>query len=399
MQASRLDRLFDYPYRRLRALLDGLAPPEGVRAIEAHIGEPQGRPPALIAEIVAREADLWGRYPPPAGTPAYRRAAAGWCARRFGLGADGPDPETEVVAVCCTREALFQAALLAVARKDGMPRKPVVLLPNPFYHVYWGAALMAGAEPVCVPADPANRFLPRYQAVPEDIWARAALVYLCTPANPTGAVADLGDLGVLLARCREVDAVLAVDECYADIYRGDPPAGGLQAARAAGGGWANLLTFNSLSKRSGAPGLRAGFVAGDADLIARLTMLRGYGGAQVPGPILAAGAALWDDDAHAAQARARYARLFEIARAAFAGLPGVVLPKAAFFLWLKVDDGEAFARRAWAECGVKVMPGRYMARPDETGRSPGDSYARVALVHDEDTARALCARLARLMAA
>ena len=258
---------------------------------------------------------------------------------------------------------------------------------------------MAGAEPYPVPAGPETGFLPDYDGVPDAIWDRAALVYLCTPANPTGGVADLDYLTRALERCRAVDAVLAVDECYAEIWRDEAPAGGLQAAEALGGGKANLLILHSLSKRSGAPGLRCGFVAGDAALIAPFGMLRGYGGAQVPGPILVAGAALWDDDAHVEEQRGKYRRLWAIAERHLNGLPGVTFPKAAFFLWLDVGDGEAFTRRAWAEEAVKPMPGRFMSRPGADGATPGDRYARVALVHDEAVVEALCARLARLIRA
>lgn len=397
MAEGRLSSLFDYPYRRLNALMEGVLPPEGVVPIPVHIGEPQGAPPPMIARIVAESEALWGRYPPPAGSPEYRRAAASWCERRFGLAEGSVNPDTQLTAVNGTREALFQAALLAVARKDGAREKPVILLPNPLYHVYFGAALMAGAEPYPVACTAEHGFLPDYDSVPEAVWNRTAMAYLCTPANPTGGVASLERLTDLLRRCRAVDAILASDECYAEIWRDEPPAGALQAAEALGGGWANLLIFHSLSKRSGAPGMRCGFVAGDAELLAPFSMLRGYGGAQVPGPILAAGAALWRDDAHVEAQRAKYRRLWRIAENHLLGLPGVVFPDAAFFLWLDVGDGEAFSRRAWAEEGVKLMPGRYMSRPTEDGSTPGDRFVRVALVHDEASVDALCGRLARLI--
>lgn len=397
MAENRLASLFDYPYRRLNALMEGVTPPADMQQIIVHIGEPQGAPPPMIAKLVAENEPLWGRYPPPNGTPDYRKAAADWCERRFELAPGSVNPDTELTAVNGTREALFQAAMLAVARKDGVQQKPVILLPNPLYHVYFGAALMAGAEPYPVACTAESGFLPDYDTVPDAVWDRTAMAYLCSPANPTGGVASLERLQGLLERCRSVDAIMGSDECYAEIWRDTPPAGALQAAEALGGGKRNLLIFHSLSKRSGAPGMRCGFVAGDAELMAPFSMLRGYGGAQVPGPILAAGTALWADDEHVEEQREKYRKLWSIAETHLLGLPGVVFPDAAFFLWLDVGDGEAFTRRAWAEQGVKLMPGRYMSRPGADGTTPGDRFVRVALVHSEDTVDELCGRLAQLI--
>lgn len=392
-----LDRLGDYPFQRLAALLEDVPPAAGREPIAMHIGEPQLPEPALVAETVARNAHLWRRYPHPLGSDEYRAAAADWLGRRYDLPAGLIDPERNVTAVCGTREALFQAALIAVARDPAAASgdRPAVLMPNPMYHVYYGAALMAGAEAVPVAATAATGFLPDYAALDPALLRRTALAYLCTPGNPQGAVASMAQLQALIRLAREYDFLLALDECYSEIWRGAPPAGGLEACAAMGGDLANVLVFHSLSKRSNAPGLRAGFVAGDPEAIARLVRVRSYGGAQVPGPIQAAAAALWRDEAHVESGRAHYAALFAMARRILGNRAGYHDSPGGFFLWLDVGDGEAAARRAWRDGGVKVMPGRYMSRADPaTGENPGDRYIRVALVHDAATAEAGLARLA-----
>lgn len=386
---TRIDPLFDYPYRRLAALLQDLAP--GETPTPMHIGEPQGQPPAFVAEIIHDNAALWGKYPPLAGTEDHRAAVADWLVRRYGLDPDSIDPARMIIPVSGTREALFQAGLMAVAAKaDGTDAQPVLLMPNPMYHVYYGAAAAAGAESVPLPATAETGYLPRLENLDAGLLDRTALAYLCTPSNPTGAVASLEDLVQWIALARRHDFVLAVDECYSEIYSHTKPPGPLEARAAMGPSFDNVLTFNSLSKRSGAPGLRCGFVAGDPALIETLTMLRGYGGAQVPGPLLAAATALWRDEDHVAAARAHYTGLFDLADDRLGHLDGYRRPDGAFFLWLDVGDGEQAARRLWTEAGVKVMPGAYMARPDAAGNNPGAAHIRVALVHDRDRcARAL----------
>lgn len=391
---TRLDPLFDYPYRRLAQLLEGCAP--GAEPVLMQIGEPQGQPPAFVAEIVQDQAALWSKYPPLAGTADHREAVADWLTARYGLAPSALDPARMVIPVSGTREALFQAGLMAVARAvdAGRGQTPALLMPNPMYHVYYGAAAAAGAEAVPVPATAEGGYLPRIENLDQDLLARTALAYVCTPSNPTGAVATLDELKTWIELARRHDFVLAVDECYSEIYSGSPPAGGLQACAALGGGFDNVLVFNSLSKRSSAPGLRVGFVAGDPGLIETLTMLRGYGGAQVPGPLLAAASALWRDEDHVIAARARYAALFDLADDYLGGLAGYRRPEGAFFLWMDVGDGEAAARRLWGEAGIKVMPGAYMARTDAVGANPAAGHIRVALVHDPDTCAGALDRIA-----
>ncbi len=395
-----LDRLGDYPFQRLATLLRDVAPAEGLEPVLMHMGEPQLPQPDFVAETVARHADLWNRYPPANGSEDFRAAAAEWLARRYHLPSGMIDPERNVVAVSGTREALFQVALIAVGRStaSGGAGRSAVLMPNPMYHVYYGAAVMAGAEPVPVAATADSGFLPDYGGLERALLERTALAYLCTPANPQGAVASLEQLEDLIGLAQEQDFLLALDECYSEIWRGSPPVGGLEACARLGTGLDHLLVFHSLSKRSNAAGLRAGFVAGGEAAISRLKRLRSYGGAQVPGPIQAAAAALWRDEVHVERMRAHYRTLFDLARRILGNRAGYHESPGGFFLWLDVGDGEAAARKAWRHGAVKVMPGSYMSRPDPVnGGDPGRRYIRVALIHDAATAEAGLTRLAEAL--
>jgi len=253
-------------------------------------------------------------------------------------------------------------------------------MPNPFYHVYAGAAAVAGAEPIFLPATRATDFMPDVEAVPLALLARTALAYICSPSNPQGAVAPVDYLERWVALARRYGFVVAFDECYAEIYDKLPPQGALEACARLGGGVERVLVFHSLSKRSGAAGLRSGFLAGDERLIRRNQQLINYGGVAVPYPILAASTALWRDEAHVEEGRARYRANFDLAEARLAGRFGWQRPAGGFFLWLEVGDGEAAARMLWAKAGLRVLPGAYMARPAADGSNPGASYIRVALV-------------------
>jgi N-succinyldiaminopimelate aminotransferase len=387
MHNSRLDLLTDYPFQRLADLLHGVTP--GADPVIMSIGEPQHQPPSFVAEILAAESAGWGKYPPMAGTPSFRAAAADWASRRFGLAAGRLDPDRHLLPLAGTREGLFQVAQLVLG-DAAHPDKNLVLLPNPFYQVYAGATLLAGGEPVFLPATAETGFLPDFSSLPPGFLDRVALAYFCTPANPQGSVASAARLKQLVELARRHDFVLAADECYSEIYHGTPPAGFLKACDSLGGDFANVLVFHSLSKRSSAPGLRSGFVAGDETLIKNFGRLRAYGGAAVPLPILAASEALWRDEAHVADNRARYEAKFDLADRLLGDLPGYRRPAGGFFLWLDVGNGEKLTRQLWREAGVKLLPGAYLARPDRLGRNPGDSYVRIALVQDlATTERAL----------
>lgn len=403
MSRAELDQLHDFPYRRLAALFGDNQP--GKSPLLTHIGEPQGNPPALLGETVAQNGELWSKYPPVNGTPAYRQTVADWATARFGLSAGMIDPDRHILPACGTREALFLAALMAAARKraglkDG--DRPVICLPNPLYHVYFGGALMAQADIVPVNATTENNFVPDYESLSPEVLDRTAMVFLCSPGNPTGTVASLDRLKTMIEAARRHDFILAVDECYSEIWFDAPPPGGLEACAALDGRLDNVMVFNSLSKRSSAPGLRNGFIIGAADLMADYQMLRGYGGAQVPGPLLAAATALWADNTHAEENRKLYSRLVDIATAELGDTAGFQRPEAAFFLWYDVAKcgmtGEEAAKRLWVEQGLKVMPGRYMSRADRNGATPGDDFIRIALVHDEETTRDICARIREVVA-
>lgn len=391
MHNARLSELVDYPFQRLRTLLDGVSP--GVApTIDLAIGEPRHPAPPMVAEALARTSALWGKYPPTEGTPALRQAIAAWLTRRFALAPGLIDAEKNVLAVAGTREALFMAALVATPRQKGR-RWTAVLMPNPLYQVYYGAAVAAGAEPLLLPADKASGFQPDLSAIPKELLDRTALVFLNSPANPQGSVLSRERLAQAIALARRHDFVLALDECYSEIYTGAPPTGALEAC---GGSLDHLMVFHSLSKRSNVPGLRSGFVAGDEALITLFKRLRHYGGAQVPLPIQEASLALWQDETHVADNRALYREKFTLAEAKLG--PAAASPGGGFYLWLDVGDGEAMARRLWAEAGLRVMPGAYMARTDAAGSNPGARYIRVALVDDLPTTKTALERLAPLVA-
>ena len=383
MDNPRLDRLAAFPFRRLAAMLEGLEPCSGMPALDMSIGEPRHSPPPLLAETVAAHAGAWNRYPPPAGTAAFRASCCRWLERRNGLPSGSLDPDRHLLPLAGTKEGLFLLAqLVAPETADGQPAR--ILMPDPLYAVYYGAAVMAGAEPRPLPATAASGFLPDLDALDRDLLARTALFYLCSPSNPQGAVADAAYLRRLAGWAREYGFLLAVDECYAEIYGAEPPPGALGVVWPEDPECTNLLVFHSLSKRSNAPGLRSGFVAGDPRLLRRFLHLRAYGAAVQPLPLMAAATALWEDEAHVAANRALYRRKFDIAEARLAGRFGFVRPAGGFFLWLDVGDGVAAARELWTKAALKVLPGTFLsatAGPE----SPGHRYIRLAMVHDEAT--------------
>jgi aspartate/methionine/tyrosine aminotransferase len=383
-----------HPFLKLNRLLGevpaGRSPRVDGAPVPLQIGEPQNAPPALLGEALARAGEGWNRYPPPRGTEAFRGACHAWLRRRHGAGADLVDPATQILPLPGSREGLFFAALASVR-----PGRDTILIPNPFYHVYAGAAVAAGARPLFVPATAATGFQPDFTALDAATLDRTALAFLNTPSNPQGSVASVAALEAAIARARRHDFAIALDECYAEIHDGTPPPGALDAALRLDGGMANLLVFHSLSKRSSAPGLRCGFVAGDPRWLDPLDAALRVGGAGVPLPVLAAGAALWDAEEHVAANRARYQANFAAAARALGRAD--VVPRAGFFLWLDVGDGEAAAIKLWREAGIRVLPGAYMGVADPAGRNPGAGYIRVALVHDPDTTEAALTRLAEVL--
>jgi N-succinyldiaminopimelate aminotransferase len=397
MLNPRLEALSDYMFRRLAQLLEGIEPVASNAPIDLSIGQPMHPVPPLLTETLHAHDHLWGCYPPVNGTRDFREAAAAWLSRRYHLPPDALEPDRHVLPCVGTKEALFMTAQAVVPeRKAG--RTPAVLLPNPFYNVYFGAAAIAGAEPVLLSVSAATGHLPQLEDLEPELLERTAAFYLCSPANPQGVAADLGYLQRAIELARRYDFALLVDECYAEIYARRAPVGALEAAAALDGRFDKVLVFHSLSKRSSAAGLRSGFVAGDPAILAAFARLRSYGAAVQPLPILAAATALWQDEEHVIANRALYQAKFDVVARCLGGIFDYVRPDGGFFLWLDVGDGEAMTRRLWAEAAVKVLPGAYLGRPDASGRNPGHRAIRVALVHDLETTEVALSRLVERLA-
>jgi aspartate/methionine/tyrosine aminotransferase len=377
---ERFSNLPEYAFPRLRALLDAHQP--GGEVLHMSIGEPKHPFPWWVSEVIAGHAGGFGNYPPNEGTPELLSAIAGWIARRYGAALD---PERQVIALNGTREGLFNACLaLCPETKGGM--RPKVLIPNPFYQVYTVAAQAVGAEPVYLPATGATGFLPDIAGLPSETLDATAVVYLCSPSNPQGAVASHHYWSEVMALAEKHDFRVFADECYSEIYRGAPPPGALEAVAETGCDPERLVVFHSLSKRSNLPGLRSGFAAGGPETIARMKQLRNYSGAPLPLPLQRVAERAWADEAHVEANRALYGEKFEMADEIFAGVPGYRGPEAGFFLWLPVADGEAATLKLWQETGVRVLPGAYLGR-GAGAANPGHGYIRVALVAPADETR------------
>ncbi|MDO5087538.1 MAG: succinyldiaminopimelate transaminase [Comamonadaceae bacterium] len=396
-----LSRLQPYPFERLRQLFAGVTPPAHLPPISLGIGEPRHATPAFIRQALADALDggLAG-YPATAGTPALRAACAGWLQRRYGVTVD---PATQVLPALGTREALFALAQTVVdARQPGA----TVVCPNPFYQIYEGAALLAGATPHYVASDPARNFAPRWDQVPPEVWARTQLLYVCSPGNPTGAVMPLAEWRMLFELSDRHGFVIAADECYSEIYFDDatPPLGGLQAATQLGrADFKNLVMLTSLSKRSNVPGLRSGFVAGDAALIQQFLRYRTYHGSAMGAAVQAASVAAWGDEAHVQDNRRLYREKFAQVLPLLAPWMDVRLPDAGFYLWAGVPavwegSDTAFARALYAQYNVTVLPGSYLARDDAaSGHNPGAGRVRMALVAESAECLEAARRIARFI--
>jgi len=391
----RLDRLPDYPFERLRSLLDHLPAPDNLQPLTLSLGEPQHPYPDFVGEIIHANQHLYGKYPPVAGTPEFLEAVSDWLQIRYGLPDGMIETHRHITPCAGTREALFRIAFLAVPpEKAG--QQPIVLMPNPFYQCYAGAAITAGAKPVFVNALAENDFLPDFAILDEDILARTALVYFCTPGNPQGAIANQTYLEELVALSRQYNFTLVVDECYSEIYDGDPPPGTLQVC-AQDGNLSGILVFHSLSKRSNVAGLRSGFVAGDPDLIKLFRRMSEYGGSPSPLPVFAAATALWRDEKHVTANRVLYSVKLDLAERILSNRFGFYRPPGGFFLWLDVGDGEAAATELWSNGAIRVLPGSYLAAEDSHGRNSCASYIRVALVHDRELMEEALGRMAEIL--
>lgn len=374
-----LSRLQAYPFERLARLKHGVPPPAGKSALSLAMGEPRHPPPGFLLEDIITHLHGLAQYPLTRGTPELRAAITRWLHSRYALPAASLDPERHVLPVNGTREALFAIAQTVVDRT----RAPLVMMPNPFYQIYEGAALLAGAEPWYINTTAATQWLPDFDAVPAEAWRRCQLLYLCSPGNPTGAVIGLETMRGLLELAERYDFLIAADECYSELYddEANPPPGLLQAAAALGNAeYKRCLVFQSLSKRSNVPGLRSGFVAGDAAIIEQFHRYRTYHGSAMPPHTQAASLKAWGDEEHVIRNRALYREKFTAVLKVLAPALAVERPAASFYLWPQTpaDDAE-FARGLFAAENVTVLPGSYLSRPAH-GIDPGQGYVRMALV-------------------
>ncbi|MFP6797554.1 MAG: succinyldiaminopimelate transaminase [Pseudomonas sp.] len=374
-----LNQLQPYPFEKLRALLGSVQVTAGKSPIALSIGEPKHRSPEFVAEALRANLDQLAVYPTTLGIPALREAIANWCGQRFGLPAGVLDPARHVLPVNGTREALFAFTQAVVKRDvDGL-----VVSPNPFYQIYEGAAFLAGAQPHYLPCLEEHGFNPDFDAVSDEIWQRCQILFLCSPGNPTGALIPLLTLKRLIALADKFDFVIAADECYSELYfdEGNPPAGLLSACAELGrSDFKRCVVFHSLSKRSNLPGLRSGFVAGDADILKSFLLYRTYHGCAMPVQTQLASIAAWNDEAHVKANRDLYREKFDAVLAILDGVLDVQRPDGGFYLWAKTPiDDETFTRELFAREHVTVVPGSYLSRAVD-GHNPGAGRVRMALV-------------------
>lgn len=378
---ARLAELQPYPFEKLAALVEGIDPPKEKSPIRLSIGEPQHAAPTLVLDALAKNLGGASTYPSTKGSPELRQSVARWANRRFKLARQALDPERHVLPVAGTREALFAIAQTVIAPQSDTP--PFVIIPNPFYQIYEGAALLAGARPYFVNTLEANGYRMDLSGVPDDVWKRTQLLYVCSPGNPTGTVLTLRDWTHIIELSHLHDFIIASDECYSEIYFDEaaPPPGVLEAAARMGlRDYKNCLAFHSLSKRSNLPGLRSGFVAGDAAILASYFNYRTYQGCALPPPTQAASIVAWNDEAHVRQNRDLYREKFDAVLTELGDALEVRRPDASFYLWPRTPiDDETFTRELYRRENVLVLPGSYLSRTVD-GKNPGANRVRVALV-------------------
>ncbi len=372
-----LAQLQPYPFEKLRALFAGVTPNPQYKEIKLSIGEPQHATPPFIMEALAKGLNGLANYPTTPGMPALRQAIAAWCGRRYGLQLDA---ETEILPVNGSREALFSFAQTVIDPSRG--HVPLIVSPNPFYQIYEGAAYLSGAEPRFLNNLPDNDFAFDYAALSDEEWARVQLFYVCSPGNPTGKVLSLDDWKTLFALSDKYGFIIASDECYSEIYfdEANPPIGGLQAAKLLGRTNERLVMFSSLSKRSNVPGMRSGFVAGDAKILKKFLLYRTYHGCAMAPPVQTASIAAWNDEAHVLANRDQYRAKFAAVTPLIAEVLGTAQPDAGFYLWVKTPIADTeFARGLLEHYNVVVLPGSFLAR-EAGGVNPGSNFIRIALV-------------------
>ena len=375
-----LQRLHPYPFEKLNALKADVTPPAELKHIPLSIGEPKHAAPQFVVDALTGAMDKLNTYPLTKGMPELRQSIADWLGRRFKLAENSVDSETNVLPVAGTREALFAFAQAVV---DRTAKQPLVLMPNPFYQIYEGAAFLAGAEPYYYDTAGENNYLPDFESIPNDIWQRCQLIYVCSPGNPTGAVLDTKALQYLIKKAEIHDFIIASDECYSELYfdENNPPPGLLQAAsEMKHNSFKHCVVFHSLSKRSNLPGLRSGFVAGDAEVLASFLKYRTYHGCALPPTHQIASIAAWNDEEHVKQNRQFYTEKFKAVLDILQPAIDVQMPEASFYIWLKTPICEQeFAKQLFATQHITVLPGSYLSR-DNNGTNPGSGHVRMALV-------------------
>ena len=375
---SDLNQLHPYPFEKIRSLLKGVTP-ANQPAVSLAIGEPKHPTPEFIHQAVMEHLNGLASYPATKGEANLRQAISTWLTQRFQLPAGSLDPEQQVLPVNGTREALFAFAQAIIDRNA----KPAVLMPNPFYQIYEGAAFLAGAEPVYLNCTEDHGFIPDFDAVPAELWQRCQLLYICTPGNPTGAVMSIAQLQKLINLAQQYNFVIASDECYSELYfdEDQPPVGLLQAAAQMGNSaYKHCVVFHSLSKRSNAPGMRSGFIAGDAEILAKFLLYRTYHGCAMPPPFQAASVAAWQDETHVRANRDQYRAKFEAVLEILSPVMAVKKPDAGFYLWPSTPiDDQTFTKELVARANVHIVPGSYLSR-ETTAGNPGHNRVRLALV-------------------
>jgi N-succinyldiaminopimelate aminotransferase len=392
-----LDKLHPYPFQKMRDLLQGITPNPKLKPINLSIGEPKHATPQLIKDALVNNMAGLANYPTSAGIPELRQAISAWIDRRYAIPA--PDPEKAILPVNGSREALFAFAQVVIDADDHSKAAPVVICPNPFYQIYEGAALLAGAEPYFLNTLPESGYAMDFDSVPENIWQRTQLVYLCSPGNPSGKVMSLDQWRQVFELSDRYGFVIAADECYSEIYftEGNAPLGALQAAHQLGRDYRRLMVFSSLSKRSNVPGMRSGFVAGDEALIQKFLLYRTYHGSAMGPAVQAASVAAWNDETHVIENRRMYAEKFGQVTPLLQGVLQVEMPDAAFYLWAQTGASDTeFAARLYRELNITVLPGSFLAR-DALGVNPGAGFIRLALVASLDECLEAAQRIKQLL--
>lgn len=389
-----LSKLHPYPFQKLRDLFHGIVPNSAYKAINLSIGEPRHETPAFIKQALTEGFSGLSNYPTTLGSEDLRQAISAWIKRRYEI--PELNPETEIIPVNGSREALFAFAQAVI---DPTRPSPVVISPNPFYQIYEGAAFLTGAEPYFVNTLPANGFRMDYSSVPDAIWQRTQLLYVCSPGNPTGKVMNLDDWREVFALADRYDFIIASDECYSEIFFNDgaAPLGALQAAHRLGRDFRNLVMFSSLSKRSNVPGMRSGFVAGDSAILEKFLLYRTYHGCAMNPAIQAASAAAWKDETHVIENRRLYTRKFSEVTPRLQSVLDVSMPDAAFYLWAKTHGSDTeFALKLYRDFNVTVLPGSFLAR-DAHGINPGTGFVRIALVASPEECLDAAARIVQVV--